>query len=531
VEQFQDLIDRLGTDNPPTIEELSEARTAMSAVLNEATSPGTLNLELAREMRGLIDAVDTDLERLQTEQEQQAEEAQRLRDGVIDPEPNGDGGDNGDGEGDDGGDNPEGGDGNGVTAGNGLSETARRALENISRRRAATDGDTEPAPPAVRVTVAGPALGARTPEGLRDVANIFHNHAHRTSRGKQPLVSLQMDIPTSRMLSHGATENTRRIEDLLSSRALVASGGICEPLPADFSHPICGDRGRPIRDALPTFGAGQGGVRFAPTATLADLAGPPDPITVWTHDTDLDPSDATKACPHVDCEPEVEVFVDAIVACLEVGNFQARFNPEFWRSQLDLLMIRHDRIAEQTLFATMTALSTAVTFAAIDGNTLQTLFVALDRASAALRSRHRVLAQNLRMVAPSWLRDAIRASFARGSSDPAALSVADSVIAGLFASRNVTPVWSPDVDPFGTQGAGALITWPGDNAQVLLYPEGTFFFLDGGTLDLGTEITDSTLNATNDRQAFMETFENVAFRGCEALSLTIPVAEDCVCSP
>lgn len=536
MDEFQDLLSRLGSDNPPTVDELTEAREAMRAVLLEATTPATLNLELAREMRGHVDRVNAELSRLETEAAEAAEEAAQLREGLeddeganlenVDEDANA-GNNNGETENED--ENttnvnvP-------VAAGN-VSEAALRALGAI-KRRAARDGESVPTPPAVRVSVAGPALGARTPESLRDVANIFHNHAHRTSRGKQPLVSLSYEYPSNRRLANGATENTRLLEDILSGRALTASGGICEPLPADFSHPICGDRGRPIRAALPRFAAGQGGVRFAPSATLADLAGlgSSGPVTVWTHDDDVAGTGA-KACPHVECEPEVEIFVDAVVACLEVGNFQARFNPEFWRSQLDLLMVLHDRIAEQTLFNTMVSLSTAVTFTDLQ-NTAQTMFVNLDRAIGAFRSRHRLLTTALRWIGPAWLRDAVRASIAQqnATADPAAaLSVADATINSFFTDRNVTPTWSPDVDPFGAQTAGALIPWPGSNAQGLLFPEGTFFFLDGGTLDLGTEIRDSTLNTTNDRQAFLETFENVAFRGCESYVVTLPVDENCVC--
>ena len=55
-----------------------------------------------------------------------------------------------------------------------------------------------------------------------------------------------------------------------------------------------------------------------------------------------------------------------------------------------------------------------------------------------------------------------------------------------------------------------------------MYPEGSFFFFDGGRLDLGL-VRDSTLNEKNDYQIFMETFENVGFRGLEALRITSPI--------
>jgi hypothetical protein len=43
---------------------------------------------------------------------------------------------------------------------------------------------------------------------------------------------------------------------------------------------------------------------------------------------------------------------------------------------------------------------------------------------------------------------------------------------------------------------------------------GTFQFLDGRRLDLGV-VRDSTLDATNDYETFLELFEGIAFRGNE----------------
>ena len=52
-----------------------------------------------------------------------------------------------------------------------------------------------------------------------------------------------------------------------------------------------------------------------------------------------------------------------------------------------------------------------------------------------------------------------------------------------------------------------------------MFSEGTFLFLDGGTLDLGI-IRDSSLVGTNDYKMFVETFEGVAKVGIESLKVT-----------
>lgn len=547
--ELQQLLDRIGTDEPPSNEELAQLREQLVEQLQEAVEGDDPDIETGREIRQAIDNIDEEVDRREEASRQQREEAQALLEGIDDDE-------EGDGEEDETSEEePVASDASedddeqseseeegerqpvpasastGQSRGNsgGGSVPARR-----SRRRSTVQRVTEAAP--VDVLLAGPALGAGEPRDLADAAEIFHRYAHQVNRGRQTLVELRYNYPQERSLTASATENTRMLDNYLSPRALAAAGGVCEPVPADFTHPICGDRGRAIRDALPQFGADRGGVRFSPSATLNDLqtlGGGNDTSAVNVHTHTDDQNGNTKPCPAVECETEVEEFVDAIVACLQVGNFQARFNPEFWQSRLDLLMVLHDRVAEQHLFSEMQASATSVDAVANEDGTARTLLLTLDKAAAGIRSRHRLSNTALRWVAPSWLRDAIRASLARQQPGDGldAFNVADQQIAEFFNRRNINPVWSPDLQVFPDQTAAtALEDWPSDQATGLLFPEGTFFHMDGGMLDLGTEITDSTLNSTNDRQAFMETFEQVAMRGCEALELTVPVGEDCVCS-
>jgi hypothetical protein len=98
------------------------------------------------------------------------------------------------------------------------------------------------------------------------------------------------------------------------------------------------------------------------------------------------------------------------------------------------------------------------------------------------------------------------------------LAVSESEINGYLALSNVTLTPSPDLNVFGSQGTAALLEFP-DSFVWYLFAEGSFLFLDGGTLDLGI-IRDSTLVGTNDYKMFVETFENVAFVGIEALKIT-----------
>jgi hypothetical protein len=104
------------------------------------------------------------------------------------------------------------------------------------------------------------------------------------------------------------------------------------------------------------------------------------------------------------------------------------------------------------------------------------------------------------------------------------LSVSKAEIDGYLGALNVTVVPYMDSDTSsntlitGQAGSAALNPFP--NSLVwYLYAEGTFVFLDGGTLDLGI-VRDSTLVGTNDYLMFLETFENVAKVGVESLKIT-----------
>jgi hypothetical protein len=98
------------------------------------------------------------------------------------------------------------------------------------------------------------------------------------------------------------------------------------------------------------------------------------------------------------------------------------------------------------------------------------------------------------------------------------LSVGRGEIEGYLSQLNVALVASPDMTVYGSQGTAALLEFP-DSFKWYLFAEGTFLFLDGGSLDLGI-IRDSSLVGTNDYKMFVETFEGVAKVGIEALAIT-----------
>ena len=345
----------------------------------------------------------------------------------------------------------------------------------------------------------------------------------RTS-GRIPVAKVQMIYPEDRILRSGDEEgNADKLANLLGPQALVASGGICAPPAGFYDTNTLATGVRPLRDSLPVFGAERGGIRFIRSVSLLDIG--TTAISVVTSAQDA--ADTSKTCLTIDCESVQETTVQAIARCLQFGNFNARTHPEYITHLTDLTIAAHARRAEQELWESMCDASTAVT-AAENLSAWRDLYASVGRAAAMFRSRHRMSPEAvLRLVVPFWLADMLSIDLVRQApGDNTVIGVARTAFASaLAANLNVRVTWTMEggndapTQIFGAQGAGPLDGWP-DTVEGLLFPEGTFLYLDGGTLDLGV-VRDSTLNATNDFQLFAETFEAVAFLGPEALCLTM----------
>ena len=130
----------------------------------------------------------------------------------------------------------------------------------------------------------------------------------------------------------------------------------------------------------------------------------------------------------------------------------------------------------------------------------------------------------LMLLAPAWAKDTIREDLALQAAGDSTMAVADSEIEAWIAARSLRIGWYEDTPTTGTsqlyasQGAGAALPWITTVRSFMFHP-GAHLFIDGGTLDLGTEVRDSSLNQANNVQAFMEAFEGVAFTGLESLAI------------
>lgn len=400
--------------------------------------------------------------------------------------------------------------------------------------------DRRPAPrvEAPTTIIAGgdlPGITAGSPlPNMRAVAQAILDRKKgmgRTSGGdgeQFTVATFTTKFPEERFLTANDVEGNRAKVEAVKSEALVAAGGSAAPLEVRYELFGLGDDARPVRDSLAVFGADRGGIRYITPPVLGDLNGS---VSLWTLQNDIDAANGvnvTKPSLRVIAGAEITVYTDAIPLSLTFGNFGARAYPELVERHTQLGMIQHARFAETRLLTRIGSLSTAVT-ADKQLGAAKDILVQVEQAAAGYRNRHR-MDENapLRAIFPAWFANAFRADLTKqipGNGEEDTLALAQAKITAWFGVRNINLTWTMDGEAgqvLGAQAVGALNAFP---SQVIwyLFAEGTFLFLDGGTLDLGL-VRDSTLNATNDYKIFLETFEGVAKVGVESLRVTSNLA-------
>jgi len=361
---------------------------------------------------------------------------------------------------------------------------------------------------------------------MAEVAEAMAKRLHGLRRvnggdGEQHIVaSISTQFPEERTLNQDAQANWGKVQAVVGPEALVASGGHQAPFEVKYDIFGIGSAVRPVRDCLPRFQADRGGIRYITPPVLSSYA---SAVGVWTaaNDSAETPSPASKLSLTVAAAAETTVSTDAVTLQLQFGNLLSRAYPELIARHNELGLIQHAREAEGNLMAKIGAASTAVTSTSVIGMGRDFL-VQLGRAAAAYRSRHRLDADApLRAIIPAWVKDAMAADLTLNMPGDSTLN-AYAEIEGYIAARGINTCYALDTaggaSHFSAQSSGAMNEFP-DTFVWYLFSEGSFLFLDGGTLDLGV-IRDSTLVGTNDYKMFVETFENVALVGVESLQVT-----------
>lgn len=401
----------------------------------------------------------------------------------------------------------------------------------------AVDLQVTPEPVAIVAGADVPGYSAgQIIEDKLGVAKAFTERMHTLRRanggdGEQHVVaSFQFPYSDERTLVAGAAEdNGKKIAAVVEERAaLVAAGGFGTPTPQTYDIFGFGTDARPVKDSLPKMGADRGSISYIEPPQLADYA---DAVGVWTPDMDEAASnnggsgaDVVKNLLVVQGAQTRYAELDAITLQLQIGNLLSRAYPELVQRHNELALIQHARLAEKTILAKISAGSTQVTAAPIVG-LARDFLVTVRKAATQYRSRHRLpLDTPLQSIIPNWLFEAIASDLTLQAPGDDKLGVTNGEIRGYLAGSNVSFVASYDLNEYGVQGPGALNSWDPDGTGAVtfdwfLFSEGTWVFLDGGTLDIGI-VRDSALVGTNDYRMFVETFEGVAKIGIESIKVT-----------
>ena len=413
------------------------------------------------------------------------------------------------------------------------------------QRMAARQRRPRPSPEALgtrprrsSTVVASPAL-----RGLRDPSKPIANRyelaeamaetlqgmdRHGPARGNVVLASVYIDYPDERKLGPDAWENEQKID---ATNALTATGGICLPVNVDYAVPVWATPDRPLRDGLPGYQATRGGIRFVQPPDIGPAAAA---TGIWTEATDLAPGAATKPLMSIACGTEQLVYVEAISTRLGFGNMQSRFAPEQVAANTNLATAAAARTAETNILNLIAAQCVAAVTTPTTGadgllGAARELITAIHQATAAYRSGHRISpTQTLTAIFPWWVLALVKVDLAReqahgNSSNFNVLSITDEQATSLLEdSCGLNCLFHLDGQPssvaggiaqlYGIQGASAtLLAFP-TKVVWYLWVEGAIQFLDAGRLDLGV-VRDSTLDATNDMELFVEVFEAIAYRG------------------
>lgn len=365
--------------------------------------------------------------------------------------------------------------------------------------------------------------------------------------GKLDVARVEFNYPEERQLGTDPAQNTERLSAAMDPEAIVAAGGLCLPPEVRYDINVLGVTDRPVKAALNSFSTKRGMVQYrAPFDALAMSSG----LGIWTQADDQaivvpppDPdTNVYKSCYVVECPGVLEASIYSTYMCLEFPNMTARFDTEWVRATTQAAQVAWARFAENQLLSRLFSASKILKGVGPAVSAIADLLATYDRVIAYYRNRHRLNSRvALRTIMPLWVVNLLQTDLARRftmASPGELFGIAQAELERWFGTRNVNVTWHLDglagttvngvavaQQFYGDVAAGAVVPQYPANVDSLLFVEGDWVFLDGGTLDLGL-VRDSDLNKRNRYQTFVETFEGVLFEGKESLRINLPLRPD-----
>lgn len=520
-ELIDQIVTRLGTDNPPTFEELSsvkpelEAAKASLATELKSQDESRTFAELTAK-KGEYDAVTDAL----TKVSEALVSAQAAIDQILA--------------------DVEGGDDPAVEAETEAVEAEVAPVAASIRSTLARVRQPKPAPTPEVTANDGLAsvntsfvLNGREKETLsgRELGTAFSDAARRFGGSKTVVASIKTELAPERTLNGDASANERKMLDLFGANPVVpvtASGGCCSIPEPIYDQPMLGSLERPIRAAFDVLNASRGAVQAYPPVCLPD-----EGADIWTctQDAAVDPEDPDtwKSCTAIDCDESEPTLVEPIYKCLTIGTFQQKFAPEQWEAILFQTDKLAARLAEARLFNWLAASATSVYPTAFEtGSTYANFIKQQIRIAAGIRQDQRLGDAQLVTVGSNLIYSAIAEDTLtrRLNVGTDEVEFFKDKVDSVLREFGITYVGSDDVaslDPFSYSG-----TIPGypDELPMVTLPAGSAKVLDGGEKNLGVDVVDLDLARRNEVAAFSEFWEGLLVRNCNVVFSTVAV-EDC----
>jgi hypothetical protein len=452
-------------------------------------------------------------------------------------------------------------------------ETAPEQEEAVASEAVVTQADVPDANKPVPVTASAPFTitaggdipGVTSGSRLSDMDEVIDAmtkkiNAMRGVSGDGEYVvvaSIRRDEETvdeTKMLRRSDPEgNSAKIREFLKvngSRESLVAAGWCAPRTPLYDIPGIGSTDTPVTDSVPSFGVDRGGIVWTEPPSLAGVitsmganafvrwlpgagAGNMSQTGV-TGNTPTNPAD-TKPCIDIACGVERSADLLALPLCLCFDLLSSRTNPEFVKAATDLVQVAQAHFKEQWVLAQMFSAPGVVNIdgAGTIGTPATSIGVARDFltqvrvVAAQFRWRNRLGANTqVRLYAPSWLRDAIASDLMLQAPGDDTWSTSYAEVDGYLDDANVDVVWYIDDVPVMAAGTAPLgpraattagsnfdsyMAFP-DSAEWLITSPGVFVRMDGGSVDLGVVRTKEDVQK-NKFCEFAETFESVAYMG------------------
>lgn len=315
-----------------------------------------------------------------------------------------------------------------------------------------------------------------------------------------------------------AAKVAAHVNQFREALSLTASGGVPGPGQPRYELLTYGTAARPVRDAVPVMLAPRGIVNWNVSPTIDDFVVDTSNAAINFATSATDASGGSyKTVQEITAPTTATATVEAEYARLQHGNFADKFLPELMAAWMKNLMVRYARHNDQRRLAEISAGSTKYTDTPAKYGAYRDLKRAFIGIVEEIEDHLRDPNLPIRVLMPEYLPGMLATDLiAQAPGDDAWRITEEGVRADMQAwEPNVNITWILD----GTQTNQRLLTTPsgqsprspGFDADVdwWVFPEGTWAFLDGGTLDLGI-VRDSTLNAQNRFQTFTETWEVMA---------------------